>query len=178
MTSFYGNLTALGDVLAGTLPLVPAVFLRAAGCSSEGFRLHLLCSRNSSVGSSCSGSGWRESRNSLWVAAYRRSMAVKSALPFRCLHSTILSASALVVISLHTVPFPFARGEMLISCPIVIRPFRISLISSMYSGCFAVRSSIFLSKDARISAYRFPHAVGPAISMVLWESSPTETGRP
>jgi hypothetical protein len=50
-TAFGGELTPVGDVLAGTLPLVPVVFLRTACCSSEGFRLRLLCSRNSSVDS-------------------------------------------------------------------------------------------------------------------------------
>jgi hypothetical protein len=88
------------------------------GCSSEGFRLRLLCSRNSSVGSSCS--DWRESCISLWMAAYRRSMPVKSVnstLPSGCLHSTVLSASALVK-SFHTALFPFKRGEFWIICPI------------------------------------------------------------
>jgi hypothetical protein len=82
-----------------TLLLATAVFLGTAGCSTEGFHLRLLCSLNSSAGSSCS--GWRESRISLWLAAYRRSMPLKSALPSRCLHSTVLSASAIVVVFPH-----------------------------------------------------------------------------
>jgi hypothetical protein len=48
----------------------------------------------------------------------------------------------------------------------------------MQSGYFAVRSSTFISNNARISAHRFPHAIGPTISMVLWEWSHTETGQP
>jgi hypothetical protein len=42
-------------------------------------------------------------------------MAAKSALPSRCLHSTALSASTLVVISFKAVLLPFPRGESLIS---------------------------------------------------------------
>jgi hypothetical protein len=33
-------------------------------------------------------------------------------LTSRCLHSTVVSASALVVMSFHTVPFPFKRGVL------------------------------------------------------------------
>jgi hypothetical protein len=70
-------------------------------------------------------------------------MAVKSALPSRCLQSTLLSASDFATSSFHTVPSPFTRGAMLISCPIVSRAVRSRSISSMQSGCLAVRSSRF-----------------------------------
>jgi hypothetical protein len=73
-------------------------------------------------------------RISLWMAAYRRSMPVKSYFPLRCLHSTVLSASALVVSSFHTAHFPFKRGKLWISCTNISRTVRTSHISSLQSG--------------------------------------------
>jgi hypothetical protein len=78
-----------------------------------------VCSRNSLGDSTCS--LWSVSFISWWMVAYRCSMPVNRALPSRCLQSTVLSASALVVRSLHTMRFPFSLGDMCTRHPIVIR---------------------------------------------------------
>jgi hypothetical protein len=107
---------------------------------------------------------------SLWVVAYRRSMPVNSSLPPRCLHSTALSASALEIRSLYTVPFPFTLGDTCTRRPIVIRAAWINPISSLQSGCDASKSACCLSKDATISAHLVSHTVGPAIPPTRWYS--------
>jgi hypothetical protein len=91
-------------------------------------------------------------------------MPVNSALPSRCLQSTVLSVSALATNPYHIVPFPFTAGGTWISWRFVSRAVRISPNSSLHSGCLAIRSSWLLLNDVRISPHRVSRTVGPAIS--------------
>jgi hypothetical protein len=90
--------------------------------------LRRLCSRNSSV-DLCS-AGRTESRSPMCKAAYKRSMAVNSTFERRCLQSTALSVSALVIGSFHTAPFQLTGGEMWMSSLLVCRPVLRSASSS------------------------------------------------
>jgi hypothetical protein len=132
LRSFPLVLPPCGLSLGSLDPGVRMLVFDFLACSSEGFRLRLFCSRNSSVDCSAGRTEWRIS---LWMAAYRRSMAVKRALPSRCLQNTVLSASALAISFFHTAPFPFTGGEKWMSCLIVCRPVLRSASSSEQSGC-------------------------------------------
>jgi hypothetical protein len=91
-------------------------------------------------------------------------MAVKKALPSRCLQSTVLSASDFIISLFHTAPFPFMEGHVRIRFSVVRKPLPSKSISSWQSGLLVVKFSWFLSKEATISFYRFSHKVGSVIS--------------
>jgi hypothetical protein len=91
-------------------------------------------------------------------------VAVKSALPSRCLQGTVLSVSDFEINSFHKAPFPFMEGDVCISCPIVRRQLHSSSNSSWQSGLRLARFSWFFSKDATISFQRVSHAIGSVIS--------------
>ena len=93
-------------------------------------------------------------------------MAVKSVLPSRCLHSTVLSASDFDISLFHITPFPFDEGDVWISCPIVCNPFPSKSMSSWQSGLLILKLTWFLSNEATIAFHRVSHDVGSAILSV------------
>jgi hypothetical protein len=74
----------------------------------------------------------------------------------------------LVSSSCHTGPFPFMGEEMCRSLPIVPSAFFRRAMSSAQSGCSAISSPRFLSKEETTAAHRVSHTVGRAIPSSSW----------